>query len=214
MFIRGWWGSEGGFNGGSGLPFAMREPLSSCWVGVEVRKPEGWVSQGERKDDLWALGLPWSGHAAGLEARGHPPLPPPPASLPFAILTLVNAPYKRGFYCADDSIRYPYRPDTITHGLMAGVTITATIVLVRQEGLARDGVGHGGGQVMPRVVCGEEPPRFPAASRRLAILSPFRWGGPRSTNQRLVGTPTVAAAFVGLGWGGLPGVHRASLFPL
>ncbi|XP_012500934.1 PREDICTED: lipid phosphate phosphohydrolase 2 isoform X3 [Propithecus coquereli] len=52
------------------------------------------------------------------------------ASLPFAILTLVNTPYKRGFYCGDDSIRYPYRPDTITHGLMAGVTITATAVLV------------------------------------------------------------------------------------
>ncbi|XP_016070334.1 PREDICTED: phospholipid phosphatase 2 isoform X2 [Miniopterus natalensis] len=52
------------------------------------------------------------------------------ASLPFAILTLVNAPYKRGFYCGDDSIRYPYRPDTITHGLMAGVTITATVILV------------------------------------------------------------------------------------
>uniref|UniRef100_A0A8C0XDR9 Phosphatidic acid phosphatase type 2/haloperoxidase domain-containing protein n=1 Tax=Castor canadensis TaxID=51338 RepID=A0A8C0XDR9_CASCN len=52
------------------------------------------------------------------------------ASLPFAILTLVNTPYKRGFYCADDSIRYPYRPDTITHGLMAGVTITATVLLV------------------------------------------------------------------------------------
>ncbi|XP_038934337.1 phospholipid phosphatase 2 isoform X2 [Rattus norvegicus] len=52
------------------------------------------------------------------------------ASLPFIILTLVNAPYKRGFYCGDDSIRYPYRPDTITHGLMAGVIITATVVLV------------------------------------------------------------------------------------
>ncbi|XP_014440972.2 phospholipid phosphatase 2 [Tupaia chinensis] len=52
------------------------------------------------------------------------------AALPFAILTLVNAPYKRGFYCGDDSIRYPYRPDTITHGLMAGVTITATVTLV------------------------------------------------------------------------------------
>uniref|UniRef100_A0A1D5QAL3 Phospholipid phosphatase 2 n=1 Tax=Macaca mulatta TaxID=9544 RepID=A0A1D5QAL3_MACMU len=52
------------------------------------------------------------------------------ASLPFAILTLVNAPYKRGFYCGDDSIRYPYRPDTITHGVMAGVTTTATVVLV------------------------------------------------------------------------------------
>ncbi|XP_020009820.2 phospholipid phosphatase 2-like [Castor canadensis] len=52
------------------------------------------------------------------------------ASLPFAILTLVNTPYKRGFYCGDDSIRYPYRPDTITHGLMAGVTITGTVLLV------------------------------------------------------------------------------------
>nr|XP_035145932.2 phospholipid phosphatase 2-like isoform X1 [Callithrix jacchus] len=52
------------------------------------------------------------------------------ASLPFAVLSLVNTPYKRGFYCRDDSIRYPYRPDTITHGLMAGVTITATVILV------------------------------------------------------------------------------------
>uniref|UniRef100_A0A2K5Q5W2 Phosphatidic acid phosphatase type 2/haloperoxidase domain-containing protein n=1 Tax=Cebus imitator TaxID=2715852 RepID=A0A2K5Q5W2_CEBIM len=51
-------------------------------------------------------------------------------SLPFAVLSLVNAPYKRGFYCGDDSIRYPYRPDTITHGLMAGVIIMATIILV------------------------------------------------------------------------------------
>uniref|UniRef100_A0A2K5QTR4 Phosphatidic acid phosphatase type 2/haloperoxidase domain-containing protein n=1 Tax=Cebus imitator TaxID=2715852 RepID=A0A2K5QTR4_CEBIM len=55
---------------------------------------------------------------------------PPPASLPFAVLSLVNAPYKRGFYCGDDSILYPYRPDTITHGLMAGVTNTATVILI------------------------------------------------------------------------------------
>ncbi|XP_006876761.1 PREDICTED: lipid phosphate phosphohydrolase 2 [Chrysochloris asiatica] len=52
------------------------------------------------------------------------------ASLPFIILTLVNTPYNRGFYCGDDSIRYPYRPDTITNGLMASVTITTTIILV------------------------------------------------------------------------------------
>lgn len=84
-----------------------------------------------------------------------------PASLPFAILTLVNAPYKRGFYCSDDSIRYPYRPDTITHGLMAGVIITTTVILVRQEGLV-------GGVVCVCVwehpvsalggICGEEDP--------------------------------------------------------
>lgn len=55
------------------------------------------------------------------------------ASLPFVILTLVNSPYKRGFYCNDDSIRYPYKADTITHGLMAGVTITCTVVIVRKR---------------------------------------------------------------------------------
>ncbi|XP_038596544.1 phospholipid phosphatase 2 [Tachyglossus aculeatus] len=52
------------------------------------------------------------------------------ASLPFVILTLVNSPYKRGFYCSDDSINYPYKPDTITHGLMAGVTITVTVLII------------------------------------------------------------------------------------
>uniref|UniRef100_A0A6I8N9W0 Phospholipid phosphatase 2 n=1 Tax=Ornithorhynchus anatinus TaxID=9258 RepID=A0A6I8N9W0_ORNAN len=52
------------------------------------------------------------------------------ASLPFVILTLVNSPYKRGFYCSDDSIKYPYKPDTITHGLMAGVTITVTVLII------------------------------------------------------------------------------------
>ncbi|KFQ28756.1 Lipid phosphate phosphohydrolase 2, partial [Merops nubicus] len=52
------------------------------------------------------------------------------ASLPFVILTLVNSPYKRGFYCNDDSIRYPYKADTITHGLMAGVTITCTVAII------------------------------------------------------------------------------------
>ncbi|XP_074061008.1 phospholipid phosphatase 2 [Macrotis lagotis] len=52
------------------------------------------------------------------------------ASLPFIILTLVNSPYKRGFYCSDDTIRYPYRPDTITHGLLAGVIITLIVIIV------------------------------------------------------------------------------------
>lgn len=72
-------------------------------------------------------------------AGTNPSLASAAAALPFAILTLVNTPYKRGFYCGDDSIRYPYRPDTITHGVMAGVTITATVILVRRKGW-----GHGG----------------------------------------------------------------------
>ncbi|XP_053906548.1 phospholipid phosphatase 2-like [Cuculus canorus] len=45
-------------------------------------------------------------------------------------LTLVNSPYQRGFYCNDDSIRYPYKVDTITHGLMAGVTIPCTVAII------------------------------------------------------------------------------------
>ena len=92
------------------------------------------------------------------------PLPPPAAALPFAILTLVNAPYKRGFYCGDDSIRYPYRPDTITHGLMAGVTITATVILVRQEGP----IGLGVRYLLWVVFVGKKAPfrvpSFPVAS--------------------------------------------------
>ncbi|NXL67304.1 PLPP2 phosphatase, partial [Chordeiles acutipennis] len=71
---------------------------------------------------------------ACVEAAGECPQSSPSlcfaASLPFIILTLVNSPYKRGFYCNDDSIRYPYKADTITHGLMAGVTITCTVVII------------------------------------------------------------------------------------
>ncbi|XP_078525662.1 phospholipid phosphatase 2 isoform X2 [Lissotriton helveticus] len=52
------------------------------------------------------------------------------ASLPFIILSLVNSPYKRGFYCSDSSIRYPYRDDTITHALMAGVTIPSVVIII------------------------------------------------------------------------------------
>lgn len=71
------------------------------------------------------------------------------ASLPFIILTLVNSPYKRGFYCNDDSIRYPYKADTITHGLMAGVTITCTVAIVRKHHPLPSGAGTSW-QVVPR----------------------------------------------------------------
>lgn len=114
---------------------------SKCQVGAEVR------NQGSQAVARATRGV--LGHVAGGNrvATGFSPLPP--ASLPFAILTLVSTPYKRGFYCGDDSIRYPYRPDTVTHGLMAGVTITATVILVRPERLG----GWGGG-----LVFGEENP--------------------------------------------------------
>lgn len=51
------------------------------------------------------------------------------APVPFALLTLVSALHKPGSHCGNESIRYPYHPDTLTHGLMAGVTISATIIL-------------------------------------------------------------------------------------
>uniref|UniRef100_A0AAX7TJ27 Phosphatidic acid phosphatase type 2/haloperoxidase domain-containing protein n=1 Tax=Astatotilapia calliptera TaxID=8154 RepID=A0AAX7TJ27_ASTCA len=52
------------------------------------------------------------------------------AALPSAILTLMFKPYQRGIYCDDQSIRYPYRRDTISHGTMAAVTITCSIVII------------------------------------------------------------------------------------
>ncbi|XP_074248635.1 phospholipid phosphatase 2-like [Saimiri boliviensis] len=74
------------------------------------------------------VGAPWPSWFENLTA----PRPFSPSSLPVlrCSVSLVNTPYNRGFDCGDDSIRYPYRPDTITLGLMAGVTITATVILV------------------------------------------------------------------------------------
>ncbi|XP_074545961.1 phospholipid phosphatase 1 isoform X2 [Halichoeres trimaculatus] len=48
--------------------------------------------------------------------------------LPFAILTLRHSPFRRGFYCNDDSIKYPYKEDTISHQLLGGVMIPVTII--------------------------------------------------------------------------------------
>lgn len=58
------------------------------------------------------------------------PSPYFPAALPSAVLTLMFSPYQRGIYCDDESIRYPYRRDTISHRAMAAVTITSSIVIV------------------------------------------------------------------------------------
>ncbi|XP_064826729.1 phospholipid phosphatase 2-like [Oncorhynchus masou masou] len=52
------------------------------------------------------------------------------AALPSAVLTLMYSPYQRGIYCDDESIRYPYRRDTISHRAMAAVTIPSSIVII------------------------------------------------------------------------------------
>ncbi|XP_036971015.1 phospholipid phosphatase 2b isoform X2 [Acanthopagrus latus] len=45
-------------------------------------------------------------------------------------MTIVSKPYQRGVYCEDESIRYPLKPDTITHGMLAAVTISCTVIII------------------------------------------------------------------------------------
>uniref|UniRef100_A0A4W5RQD3 Phospholipid phosphatase 2 n=2 Tax=Hucho hucho TaxID=62062 RepID=A0A4W5RQD3_9TELE len=52
------------------------------------------------------------------------------AALPFLIMTVVFRPYQRGVYCDDEHIKYPLKPDTITHGLLAAVTISCTVIIL------------------------------------------------------------------------------------
>uniref|UniRef100_A0A8C7WSR6 Phospholipid phosphatase 2 n=1 Tax=Oryzias sinensis TaxID=183150 RepID=A0A8C7WSR6_9TELE len=52
------------------------------------------------------------------------------AALPSAILTLNFSPYQRDIFCNDQTIKYPYKKDTISHGTMAAVTITCSIVII------------------------------------------------------------------------------------
>lgn len=50
--------------------------------------------------------------------------------LPFVILTARRSPFRRGFFCNDDSIKYPYKEDTISYQLLGGVMIPITILTV------------------------------------------------------------------------------------
>ncbi|MFT7798793.1 phospholipid phosphatase 2-like isoform X1 [Arapaima gigas] len=52
------------------------------------------------------------------------------AALPFMVMSLVYSPYEREIHCDDESIKYPYKEDTITHGLMAAVTICCTVTII------------------------------------------------------------------------------------
>uniref|UniRef100_A0A3P9LPS9 Phospholipid phosphatase 1 n=1 Tax=Oryzias latipes TaxID=8090 RepID=A0A3P9LPS9_ORYLA len=50
--------------------------------------------------------------------------------LPFFILNIQRNPYKRGFFCNDESIRYPFKGDTIPDVLLGGVMIPFTIIVI------------------------------------------------------------------------------------
>lgn len=52
------------------------------------------------------------------------------AGLPFVILTVRHSPFHRGFFCNDDSIKYPSKEDTISYQLLGGVMIPVTILTV------------------------------------------------------------------------------------
>ncbi|RXN06040.1 phospholipid phosphatase 2-like protein [Labeo rohita] len=51
-------------------------------------------------------------------------------AMPFIIMTIMYQPYQRGVYCNDTTIHYPYRPDTISHKMMAAVTISCSIIII------------------------------------------------------------------------------------
>ncbi|XP_016898415.1 phospholipid phosphatase 1-like [Cynoglossus semilaevis] len=50
--------------------------------------------------------------------------------LPFFILTPQHNPFKRGFFCNDDSIRYPLKDDTISYQLLGGVMIPFSLIVI------------------------------------------------------------------------------------
>ncbi|XP_068562854.1 phospholipid phosphatase 1 isoform X2 [Cebidichthys violaceus] len=50
------------------------------------------------------------------------------AGLPFVILNVLHSPFHRGFFCNDDSIKYPLKEDTISYQLLGGVMIPVTIL--------------------------------------------------------------------------------------
>ncbi|XP_075382651.1 phospholipid phosphatase 1 isoform X1 [Mycteria americana] len=52
------------------------------------------------------------------------------AGLPFAILNSRRIPFQRGVFCSDESIRYPYKEDTISYKLLAGIIIPFSIIVI------------------------------------------------------------------------------------
>ncbi|XP_071394581.1 phospholipid phosphatase 1-like isoform X2 [Centroberyx affinis] len=49
--------------------------------------------------------------------------------LPFFVLTSQHNSFKRGFFCNDESIRYPFKEDTISHQLLGGVMIPFSLIV-------------------------------------------------------------------------------------
>ncbi|XP_072228539.1 phospholipid phosphatase 1 isoform X1 [Leuresthes tenuis] len=52
------------------------------------------------------------------------------AGLPFAILNLLHRPFRRGFFCNDDTIKFPLKEETISYQLLGGVMIPFTVLIM------------------------------------------------------------------------------------
>ncbi|XP_057212654.1 phospholipid phosphatase 1 [Triplophysa rosa] len=52
------------------------------------------------------------------------------AGLPFAVLNIQHKPFKRGFFCSDSSIKYPFKEDTISYQLLMGIMIPFTLFTI------------------------------------------------------------------------------------
>ena len=68
-------------------------------------------------------------------------------AIPFAVLELgstSDTPFKRGFYCDDETIRYPYRSDTISDPVLVVVCLLPNVVAVSKMGKYLGGEGRGG----------------------------------------------------------------------
>ncbi|XP_072289646.1 phospholipid phosphatase 1-like [Eucyclogobius newberryi] len=51
-------------------------------------------------------------------------------ALPFLILTTQHYHFNRGFFCSDESIRYPLKEETISYQLLGGVLIPFSLIVV------------------------------------------------------------------------------------
>lgn len=57
------------------------------------------------------------------------------AGLPAALLNIRHKPFQRGFFCSDDSLKYPFKEDTISYQLLGGVMIPVVIITVSASAL-------------------------------------------------------------------------------
>jgi len=54
-----------------------------------------------------------------------------PVAFPILLFFLFGQPYERGFYCDDESLRYPYKDSTISSTVLYVVGIFMPILSVR-----------------------------------------------------------------------------------